>query len=105
MGTACSRQQGARQQGRLLISCFDIGARWVTWARRYNELNHKRFEPGTEGRQFAYFVQTGGRFLYASAIRLVVLKGLVSLSVRGAMRGCVTGSGGGAGVGRQLDAA
>eukprot|EP00798_Chlamydomonas_sp_ICE-L_P013246 gene13246-19082_t len=30
-------------------------------------------------RPFAYFVLTGGRFLYASAIRLVVLKGLLSL--------------------------
>lgn len=46
----------------------------------YNDYNHKRFEPGTEGRPFAYFVQTGGRFLYASAIRVVVLKVLVSLS-------------------------
>jgi len=48
---------------------------------RYNELNHARFEPGTEGRPLAYFVQTGGRFLYASAIRLAVLKAVVSLSV------------------------
>lgn len=46
----------------------------------YNELNHARFEPGQEGRPFAYFVQTGGRFLYASAIRLAVLKAVVSLS-------------------------
>lgn len=46
----------------------------------YNELNHQRFEPGHEGRPFAYFVQTGGRFLYASAIRLAVLKVVVSLS-------------------------
>ena len=50
-------------------------------ARRYNELNHKRFEPGTEGRPFAYFVLTGGRFLYASAVRLLVLKVVMSLSV------------------------
>ena len=49
--------------------------------RSYNEFNHTRNPPGTEGRPFAYFVQTGGRFLYASAIRLVVLKALVSLSV------------------------
>ncbi len=48
--------------------------------RRYNDYNHARFAPGTEGRPFAYFVQTGGRFLYASAIRVVVLKALVSLS-------------------------
>eukprot|EP00798_Chlamydomonas_sp_ICE-L_P024572 gene24572-10183_t len=48
----------------------------------YNELNHVRYEPvpvGEESRPFAYFVLTGGRFLYASAIRLVVLKGLLSL--------------------------
>lgn len=48
---------------------------------RYNDHNHMRFEPGTEGRPFAYFVQMGGRFLYASAIRLMVLKVVVSLSV------------------------
>lgn len=47
---------------------------------RYNEFNHTRQAPGTEGPPFAYLVQTGGRFLYASAIRLVVLKALVSLS-------------------------
>mmetsp|Transcript_20669 Transcript_20669/g.45239 ORF Transcript_20669/g.45239 Transcript_20669/m.45239 type:complete len:269 (+) Transcript_20669:66-872(+) len=46
----------------------------------YNELNHRRFAPGTEGRPFAYFVLTGGRFLYASAVRLAVLKVVVSLS-------------------------
>lgn len=48
---------------------------------RYDEHNHKRFPPGTEGRPFAYFVQTGGRFLYASAARLAVLKIVMSLSV------------------------
>lgn len=48
---------------------------------RYNEFNHKRQAPGTEGRPFAYLVQTGGRFLYASAIRMVVLKAVVSMSV------------------------
>ncbi len=54
----------------------------MTRARRYNELNHKRFPPGTEGRPFAYFVLMGGRFLYASAIRVAVLKVVMSLSVR-----------------------
>ncbi|PNW88955.1 hypothetical protein CHLRE_01g051900v5 [Chlamydomonas reinhardtii] len=47
---------------------------------KYDEHNHKRFPPGTEGRPFAYFVQTGGRFLYASAARLAVLKIVMSLS-------------------------
>lgn len=47
---------------------------------KYNEFNHARKAPGTEGAPFAYFVQTGGRFLYASAIRVVVLKAVVSLS-------------------------
>ncbi len=48
---------------------------------RYDEHHHKRFAPGTEGRPFAYFVLTGGRFLYASAARLAVLKIVLSLSV------------------------
>ncbi|KAG2496490.1 hypothetical protein HYH03_005315 [Edaphochlamys debaryana] len=47
---------------------------------KYDEHNHQRFPPGTEGRPFAYFVQTGGRFLYASAARLAVLKIVLSLS-------------------------
>ncbi|KAJ9518077.1 hypothetical protein QJQ45_009985 [Haematococcus lacustris] len=46
----------------------------------YNEVNHERFEPGTEGRPIAYFVRTGGRFLWASSIRLAVIKALVTLS-------------------------
>ncbi len=50
--------------------------------RRYDEHHHHRFPPGTEGRPFAYFVLTGGRFLYASAARLAVLKIVMSLSVR-----------------------
>lgn len=52
-------------------------------ARRYDEHNHVRFPPGKEGRPFAYFVLTGGRFLYASAARLALLKVVVSLSVSG----------------------
>ena len=48
---------------------------------RYDDHAHKRFPPGTEGRPFAYFVNTGGRFFYASAARLVLLKGMISLSV------------------------
>ncbi|GFR53014.1 hypothetical protein Agub_g15706 [Astrephomene gubernaculifera] len=47
---------------------------------KYAEHHHKRLEPGTEGRPFAYFVLTGGRFLYASAARLAVLKIVMSLS-------------------------
>jgi hypothetical protein len=31
---------------------------------------------------FTYFVLTGGRFIYASAIRVTVLKFLMSMSVR-----------------------
>ncbi|PNH07732.1 Cytochrome b-c1 complex subunit Rieske-1, mitochondrial [Tetrabaena socialis] len=47
---------------------------------KYDEHHHTRFAPGTEGRPFAYFVLTGGRFLYASAARLAVLKIVLSLS-------------------------
>jgi ubiquinol-cytochrome c reductase iron-sulfur subunit len=66
-----------------VVSAFE--AVELSWVRRYNEVNHARFEPGHEGRPFAYFVQTGGRFLYASTIRLMVLKALVSLSVSEAL--------------------
>jgi ubiquinol-cytochrome c reductase iron-sulfur subunit len=53
---------------------------------RYDEHHHRRFPPGTEGRPFAYFVQAGGRFLYASAARLAVLKVVMSLSVSSGSR-------------------
>lgn len=61
-------------------SVCDTLSRTPTHYIKYNEHHHIRFPPGTDGRPFAYFVVTGGRFLYASAIRLFVIKLLVSLS-------------------------
>ena len=50
---------------------------------RYDELNHERFPVGDPNkRAFTYFVLTGARFMYASAMRLVVLKFLLSWAVR-----------------------
>lgn len=47
----------------------------------YDESNHSRFVPGDPSkRAFTYFVLTGGRFLYASAIRLAVLKFILSMT-------------------------
>lgn len=48
----------------------------------YDEKMHNRFEPGgdSDKRAFTYMVLTGGRFIYASAIRLVVLKFLLSMT-------------------------
>ncbi|KAJ9710021.1 hypothetical protein PVL29_001477 [Vitis rotundifolia] len=47
----------------------------------YDEHNHERFPPGDPSkRAFAYFVLTGGRFIYASLIRLLVLKFVLSMS-------------------------
>jgi len=47
----------------------------------YDEHNHERFAPGDPSkRAFTYFVLTGGRFLYASLIRLLVLKFILSMS-------------------------
>ncbi|KAL4195337.1 hypothetical protein AMTRI_Chr05g64140 [Amborella trichopoda] len=47
----------------------------------YNEHNHERFPPGDPSkRAFAYFVLAGGRFIYASFIRLLVLKFILSMS-------------------------
>ncbi|ONK78139.1 uncharacterized protein A4U43_C02F14750 [Asparagus officinalis] len=47
----------------------------------YDEYNHERFPPGDPSkRAFAYFVLTGGRFVYASLLRLLVLKLVLSMS-------------------------
>ncbi|GMY12968.1 cytochrome b-c1 complex subunit Rieske-4, mitochondrial-like [Fagus crenata] len=47
----------------------------------YDEYNHERYPPGDPSkRAFAYFVLTGGRFVYASVIRLLVLKFVLSMS-------------------------
>ncbi|XP_076893082.1 cytochrome b-c1 complex subunit Rieske-4, mitochondrial-like [Bidens hawaiensis] len=47
----------------------------------YDEYNHRRYSPGDPSkRAFAYFVLTGGRFVYASLIRLLVLKLVLSMS-------------------------
>ena len=50
--------------------------------RRYDEHSHERFVPGDPSkRAFTYFVLTGGRFIYASALRLAVLKFILSMTV------------------------
>ncbi|KAK4757133.1 hypothetical protein SAY87_007260 [Trapa incisa] len=47
----------------------------------YDEYNHERFSPGDPSkRAFAYFVLSGGRFVYASLVRLLVLKLVLSMS-------------------------
>lgn len=47
----------------------------------YDEYNHERFPPGDPSkRAFAYFVLTGGRFIYASLLRLLLLKLVLSMS-------------------------
>ncbi|KAJ9189781.1 hypothetical protein P3X46_001035 [Hevea brasiliensis] len=47
----------------------------------YDEYNHERFPPGDPSKwAFAYFVLTGGRFVYASVIRLLILKFVLSMS-------------------------
>nr|UER43493.1 ubiquinol-cytochrome C reductase iron-sulfur subunit [Viscum album] len=45
----------------------------------YDEYNHPRYPPGDPSkRAFVYLVLTGGRFVYASVIRLLVLKFILS---------------------------
>eukprot|EP00249_Psilotum_nudum_P002313 c15296_g1_i1 orf=363-1160(-) len=47
----------------------------------YDESIHERYPPGDPSkRAFTYLVLTGGRFVYASAIRLVILKFILSMS-------------------------
>lgn len=50
---------------------------------RYDERCHERYAVGDPSkRAFTYFVLTGGRFIYASALRLAVLKFILSMTVR-----------------------
>jgi len=47
----------------------------------YDESVHQRYKPGDPSKKaFTYFVLTGGRFVYSSAIRVVILKFLMSMS-------------------------
>ena len=47
----------------------------------YDEYNHERYRPGDPSkRAFAYFVLTGGRFVYASLVRLLILKFVLSMT-------------------------
>ncbi|GAB4815037.1 hypothetical protein N2152v2_002083 [Parachlorella kessleri] len=53
----------------------------------YDTANHQRFAPGPgddSKRAFTYFVLTGGRFIGAAAVRLAVLKFVLSMTVGGA---------------------
>lgn len=51
-----------------------------TAAIQYDEYVHERYPAGDPSkRAFTYFVLTGGRFVYASAIRLAVLKFILSM--------------------------
>jgi len=56
-------------------------AKHPTPAIQYDEHTHERFVPGDPSkRAFTYFVLTGGRFIYASALRLAVLKFILSMT-------------------------
>lgn len=47
----------------------------------YDEHLHERHAPGDPSkRAFTYFILTGGRFIYASALRLLMLKFVLSMS-------------------------
>lgn len=47
----------------------------------YDEHTHMRVTPGDPSKKaFAYLVLTGGRFIYASALRILVLKLILSMS-------------------------
>lgn len=47
----------------------------------YDTHSHDQFAPGDDSkRAFTYFVLTGGRFIYASALRLAVLKFVLSMT-------------------------
>lgn len=63
-------------------STFIVCMQIASCVYSYDEHSHERFAPGDPGkRAFTYFVLTGGRFIYASAIRLAVLKFILSMTV------------------------
>ena len=65
-----------------LLRCPAEGLTYALCPRSYDEHGHERFIPGDPSkRAFTYFVLTGGRFIYASALRLAVLKFLLSMTV------------------------
>ena len=50
-------------------------------AMTYDTTNHERYPVGDPSKKaFTYFVLTGGRFIYASALRLLLLKFILSMS-------------------------
>jgi len=52
-------------------------------SRSYDEHVHAKHPLGDPSkRAFTYFVLTGGRFIYASALRVAVLKFILSMTVR-----------------------
>ena len=74
----------AYQPGRTAEPCARL-------LRSYDEHSHEKFPPGDPSkRAFTYFVLTGGRFVYASALRLAVLKLVLSMTVR--LRLCAAAS-------------
>ena len=73
---------------------------------RYDEISHVQFAPGGDEskRAFTYLVLTGGRFIGAAAVRLAVLKFVLSMTVGGwrvlkntTVGGWVAGAGAGLG--------
>jgi len=65
-------------------TCRTRSAHLAPRPRSYDEHSHEKFPPGDPSkRAFTYFILTGGRFIYASALRLAVLKFVLSMTVRG----------------------
>ena len=65
----------------IYLSLSDLTILHISPRFSYDDSNHDRFPPGDPSRRaFTYFVLTGSRFIYASAIRLAVLKFVLSMS-------------------------
>lgn len=59
----------------------DVAVKNPTGEIVYDNNSHDRFAPGSPSKKaFTYFVLTGGRFIYASAIRLLVLRFILSMT-------------------------
>lgn len=80
-GFASETVQVHTEENNIIIPATVAAIKNPTCKILYDEYNHERFPPGDPSkRAFAYFVLSGGRFVYASLVRLLVLKFVLSMS-------------------------
>jgi len=81
LGFAASGVRGYSTEVSTHIPATTVALKTPTGDIGYDSSSHDRYAPGSPSKKaFTYFVLTGGRFIYASAIRLVVLRFILSMT-------------------------